>query len=65
MIELILTAALFIVYMLGTVLAKEYVDAIEEATEDFLPRPFPYWTFILTWPWRVTQSLFLKETDDE
>lgn len=61
MIALIMGAIALILYMLGACLAKEYVDTIEEAENDFLPRPFPYWTFVLMWPINVIKSLYIKE----
>lgn len=65
MITFMLGAFALILYVLGVVLAKEYVDYIEEATEDFLPRPGAYWRFILLWPFHVTQGFLLKEEDYE
>lgn len=65
MIELILAAALIILYALGAVVTKEYVDTLEELENDYLPRPGPYWIFIATWPYRAFQALMLKEVDSE
>ena len=65
MITLIVGAIALILYLLGAVVTKEYVDTIEEMENDFLPRPGPYWTFILTWPYRAVQAIMLKDGDNE
>lgn len=65
MIELILFALALVLYMLGAVVTKEYVDLLEELENDFLPRPGPYWWFIATWPYRAFQAIMLKEVDSE
>lgn len=65
MTEVILLAVAFILYMLGAVVTKEYVDTIEEVQSEYLPRPFPYWTFILTWPYRAAKAVLEKEIDSE
>lgn len=65
MIGLILFALALVLYMLGAVVTKEYVDTLEELQDDYLPRPGPYWWFIATWPYRAFQAIMLKERDSE
>lgn len=65
MIELILFALALVLYMLGAVVTKEYVDTLEELEDDYLPRPGPYWWFIATWPYRAFQAVMLKEAGSE
>lgn len=64
MISLLLSATVFVLYLLGAVLMREYVDFMEEKEDDYLPRPGPYWKFILTWPYQIAVGLFAKDTND-
>ena len=63
MMELILLAWAFILYMLGAVVTKEYVDTLEELTQEYLPRPGAYWWFIATWPYRAFLAVYVKKED--
>lgn len=57
MITMILSVALLALYLLGVSLMKELVDTLEENDQEFMTRPHPYWTFILTWPYQVVRGL--------
>lgn len=57
MTALIIAAIAVALYLLGTAVMKELVDLLEENSQDFLPRPYTYWSFILTWPYQAIKGL--------
>lgn len=62
MLSLILAALLLIVYALGAVIAREYMDSLLEQEEAAMLKN-DYWWFIATWPYQVAAGLFSEEEE--